>query len=151
MITGKVSRKGFSTYKMDPKYRVSIPVAWRTEKGEDFHLQFSNKRGWPIVKVLTEAAYQTKISNVENGEGSIEEKNYHVGKLAMLCREATLNEQGKLLIPKDLSDLCGIEPEAEVILAGRETYFEIWSKANHADMMEKEREAPLFPDRYDIY
>jgi DNA-binding transcriptional regulator/RsmH inhibitor MraZ len=48
----------------------------------------------------------------------------------MLCREVTLNDQGKLLVPKDLSEKAGILAEAEVMLVGRGIYFEIWSKAN---------------------
>jgi DNA-binding transcriptional regulator/RsmH inhibitor MraZ len=48
----------------------------------------------------------------------------------MLCREATLNEQGKLLVPKDLSEKAGIEADSDVVLAGRGIHFEIWSKKN---------------------
>ena len=41
-----------------------------------------------------------------------------------------VNEQGKLLVPKDLSEKAGIEADSEVVLAGRGIHFEIWSKAN---------------------
>ena len=61
-----------------------------------------------------------------------------LGKLSMLCREASLNEQGKLLVPKDLSEKAGIAAESDVMLAGRGMHFEIWSKANFDRLLEIE-------------
>ena len=84
----------------------------------------------PVVKVLSQEAYDQKVTLVENSDLTPAEKGKKLGKLAMLCREASLNEQGKLLVPKDLSELAGIAAESDVILAGRGIHFEIWSKAN---------------------
>ncbi len=56
----------------------------------------------------------------------------------MLCREATLNDQGKLLVPKDLSEKAGITADSDVMLAGRGIHFEIWSKTNFDKVLEIE-------------
>ena len=122
--------KGFKPFKMDPKFRVSIPTAWRPEAGASLFLLFSKEHGMPVVKVLSQEAYDQKVTLVENSDLTPAEKGKKLGKLAMLCREASLNEQGKLLVPKDLSELAGIAAESDVILAGRGIHFEIWSKAN---------------------
>jgi len=122
--------KGFKPFKMDPKFRVSIPTAWRPEVGSSLYLLFSKEHGMPVVKVLSQEAYDHKVELVENSDLTPAEKGKKLGKLAMLCREATLNEQGKLLVPKDLSELAGIAAEADVMLAGRGIHFEIWSKPN---------------------
>ena len=115
---------------MDPKFRVSIPTAWRPEAEVPLFLQFSNSHGMPVVKVLSVEAYNEKVSLIKDSDKSHLEKGKLLGKLAMLCREVTLNDQGKLLVPKDLSEKAGIAADAEVVLAGRGIYFEIWSKPN---------------------
>lgn len=122
--------KGFKPFKMDPKFRVSIPTPWRPEVGASLFLLFSVKYDMPVVKVLSQEAYDEKVELVSNSDKTPAEKGKILGKLAMLCREAALNEQGKLLVPKDLSEKAGIQAESDVILAGRGIHFEIWSKEN---------------------
>lgn len=122
--------KGFKPFKMDPKFRVSIPTAWRPEAGALLFLLFSKEHEMPVVKVLGQEAYDEKVELIRNSEKTPAEKGKMLGKLAMLCREATLNEQGKLLVPKDLSEKAGIAADSDVVLAGRGIHFEIWSKAN---------------------
>lgn len=122
--------KGFTPYKMDPKFRVSVPTAWRPEAGGVLFLLFSKEHEMPLVKVLSHEAYGEKVSLIHGSDKSPVEKGKLLGKLAMLCREVSLNEQGKLLVPKDLSEKAGIEADSEVVLAGRGIHFEIWSKAN---------------------
>jgi len=122
--------KGFKPFKMDPKFRVSVPTAWRPEAGASLFLLFSKEHEMPVVKVLSQEAYDEKVDLIRTSDKSPADKGKMLGKLAMLCREATLNEQGKLLVPKDLSEKAGIAADSEVVLAGRGIHFEIWSKAN---------------------
>jgi len=130
-VSGNYQRyKGFTPYKMDPKFRVSVPTAWRPEAGGVLFLLFSKEHEMPLVKVLSHEAYGEKVSLIQGSDKSPVEKGKLLGKLAMLCREVSLNEQGKLLVPKDLSEKAGIEADSEVVLAGRGIHFEIWSKAN---------------------
>jgi DNA-binding transcriptional regulator/RsmH inhibitor MraZ len=130
--------KGFHPYKMDPKFRVSIPTAWRPEPGGALFLLFSREHDMPVVKVLGQAAFDEKVSLIQASDKTPAEKGRLLGRLAMLCREATLNEQGKLLVPKDLSEKAGIEADSDVILAGRGIHFEVWSKANFERVLEVE-------------
>jgi DNA-binding transcriptional regulator/RsmH inhibitor MraZ len=115
---------------MDPKFRVSVPPSWRPEDGASLFLLFSKEHGMPVVKVLSQEAYNEKVELIQGSDMTPKAKNQMLGKLAMLSREAVLNEQGKLLVPKDLSEKAGIVAESEVVLAGRGIHFEIWSKAN---------------------
>jgi len=117
--------KGFKPFKMDPKFRVSIPTAWRPEAGAVLFLLFAKENDMPVVKVLSQEAYDQKVSLIEGSDKTPAEKGKMLGKLAMLCREASLNEQGKLLVPKDLSEKAGIAAEGDVVLAGRGIHFEI--------------------------
>ena len=130
MIVNHQRYKGFKPFKMDPKFRVSIPTAWRPEAGASLFLLFSKEHEMPVVKVLSQEAYDEKVDLIRSSDKTPAEKGKMLGKLAMLCREATLNEQGKLLVPKDLSEKAGIAADSDVVLAGRGIHFEIWSKAN---------------------
>lgn len=138
-MTGNHQRyKGFKPFKMDPKFRVSVPVAWRPEAGASLFLLFSKEHEMPVVKVLSQEAYDEKVELIRGSEKTPAEKGKMLGKLAMLCREASLNEQGKLLVPKDLSEKAGIAADSDVVLAGRGIHFEIWSKANFDTVLEIE-------------
>jgi DNA-binding transcriptional regulator/RsmH inhibitor MraZ len=122
--------RGFYPYKMDSKYRVSILSSWRPEPKARLFLQFSFRDGMPMVKVLSEEAYNEKVELIRDSDKTPAEKSRLRGKLALLCREATLNEQGKLLIPKDLSEQAGITADSDVVLGGQGIHFEVWSKSN---------------------
>lgn len=138
MIVDDQPYKGFKSFKMDPKFRVSIPVAWRPQPGEMLYLLFAKQYEMPVVKVLSQEAYNERVAVIKNSDKTPAEKSKRLGKFAMFCREATLNEQGKLLVPKDLSEQAGIEAEGDVVLAGRGIYFEIWSKSQFAKFLDLE-------------
>ncbi len=130
--------RGFSPYKMDAKYRVSVPTDWRPEPGSKLFLLFSRTHDMPLVKVLTQEAYDQRVATVENSDLSPAKKSAKLGSLAMLCRDAGINEQGKLLVPKDLSEKAGLAADSEVMLAGRGMHFEIWNKENFERALEIE-------------
>lgn len=92
----------------------------------------------PVVKALSEAAYAERVEIINGSEKTPAEKTKLLGKLAMLCREVTLNDQGKLLVPKDLSEKASINADSEIMLAGRGTHFQIWSKSNFDKVLEIE-------------
>ena len=128
---------GFHPYKIDPKFRVSIQASWRHEPGEAFYLLIAKDLGFPLVRVLTKAAYQHKVDTINNSDKTPAEKNRLLAKLALFSRQATVNEQGKLLVPKDLSEQAGISPDSEVVMAGRGMAFEIWSRPIFDEYFEK--------------
>jgi DNA-binding transcriptional regulator/RsmH inhibitor MraZ len=59
-------------------------------------------------------------------------------------REAEVNQQGKLLVPKDWSEAAGLPTDDQVVLAGRGKFFEIWNRDNFAQM-EARIQAELAP------
>ena len=136
--TGQVFR-GFHPYKMDPKYRVSIPTDFRPAAGEKLFLLFAETHDMPVVRVINQADYDRRVSIVQESDLSPAKKTAKLGSLAMRCREVSVNEQGKLLVPKDLSEKAGIQAEASVVIAGRQSYFEIWSESNFDRVLEIEQ------------
>jgi MraZ protein len=130
---------GYSAYKMDPKYRVSIPTGWRPAVGETLFLLSSKTHGMDVIKVLSQEAFDQRVKTVKESSLTQAEKTALLGSLSMLSRVASVNDQGKLLVPKELSEGAGIAAEAEVMLVGRGLHFEVWNKENHAKVLEIER------------
>ncbi len=128
---------GYHPYKIDPKYRVSIQASWRPEAGEAFYLLIAKDLGYPLVRVLTKAAYQHRVDTINQSDKIPAEKIRLLSKLALVSRQATVNEQGKLLVPKELSELAGILPDSEVMMAGRGMMFEVWNRATFDEYFEK--------------
>lgn len=130
---------GYTPYKMDPKYRVSIPTGWRPTPGEVLYLLSSKTHDMPVIKVLSQQAFDERVKIVNDSDLTPAKKTAKLGQLSMLCRVASVNDQGKLLVPKDLSEAAGIAAESEVVLAGRGMHFEVWSKTNHGRVLEIEQ------------
>lgn len=145
VITLEQRYMGYTAYKMDPKFRVSIPTAWRPAAGEALYLLSSKTYDMPVIKVLSQEAFNERVETVKNSELTPAKKTAMLGRLSMLCRVASVNDQGKLLVPKELSEAAGMSAEDEVVLAGRGMHFEVWSKTNHARVLEIE----MTPDEED--
>ena len=57
--------KGFKLFKMDPKFRVSIQPLWRPKAGSPLFLLFSKSHEMPMVKVLSQEAYNEKVELIQ--------------------------------------------------------------------------------------
>ena len=131
---------GFQEHKVDPKYRVAIPVAWRPEEGEQLILQESSRQGTPYIRVLTLAAFAEMEQNIrqhpDRSAGQIREalEWLYAGILPV-----TVNNQGKLLIPKEWSTRAHIAAESSVMLVGRGNYFDIYSSADYAKVNDTQK------------
>ncbi|WP_367875027.1 hypothetical protein [Luteolibacter sp. Populi] len=111
-------------YKMDPKYRVSIPVDWRPETEETaIRLQLSKEHELPVIKVFSEAEFDRKFEQVEKSDLTPAKKQQIVGHLRMMSKKATVSSQGKLSVPKDWSEKIGLKADSAVILAGRGPFY----------------------------
>lgn len=139
--TGQIFRGSYS-YKMDPKNRVSIHPDFRPAPGEKVFLLAAETYEMPVLRVLNSDEYDRRVAIVRNSGKTEKEKTRILGLFASRCHDATINEQGKLLISKDLVDDAKIELEGNVWLVGRQSYFEIWSEQNYLRLrkIEKERE-----------
>lgn len=137
--------KGFKPYSIDSKFRVAVPPAWRPPAGMPIYLMYSCTYEMPMLKVITEEGYLERVAIVERSSLSEGKKRHKLGVLSSRCRDATINDQGKLTIPKDLAEDVGIEPDSDVILIGRRGHFEVWKaesgkRARAIEMAEPDEE-----------
>ena len=121
---------GQKTYTIDSKSRVAVQPAWRPANGADLILVYSKTKGVPMLKVITPELLTSHLDLIANSAGMNEaQKSEKRRNLAARCWDAGINEQGKLLIPRELCDRLNLQPEAEVLQIGCINYFEIWNKA----------------------
>lgn len=115
-------------YKLDPKFRVSVPVSFRPEtEGEPLRLLRSKEYGMPVIKVTSIEVFEDKFRQIEASNWTAAKKKQFVGALRMNSRKATLSSQGKLTIPKEWAEQAGLAAEKSVQLGGRGDYFIVCS------------------------
>ncbi|MFD2256837.1 division/cell wall cluster transcriptional repressor MraZ [Luteolibacter algae] len=120
--------KGSFPYKTDSKNRVNVVPAWRPAQGEPVNLMPSISEGVKILKVLTQEAFEYRVERIKQHAESPKQESQMKTKLVRMLREVSVNDQGKLLIPKDLAEYAGIAPDSEVMLSAGDSHFEIWNR-----------------------
>jgi DNA-binding transcriptional regulator/RsmH inhibitor MraZ len=125
--------KGTYPYKTDSKNRVNVVAAWRPQPGEDLHLMasYDKKSKLPIIKVMTDEGVASRLKIIDEHVESPGDRADMKSELKRNLRDANLNDQGRLLIPKDFANHAGIEPDADVYLVAGDSHFEVWSKENY--------------------
>jgi DNA-binding transcriptional regulator/RsmH inhibitor MraZ len=128
-----------SDYKLDPKFRVSIPVAWRPPSEEvPIRLLLSQEHKLPVIKVFSQEAFDEKFVTIEASDLLPAVKQQIVGALRMNSHQATINAQGKLTVPKDWAERIGLKADGPVVLAGRGGYYFLSTKEIHQQISEIE-------------
>jgi DNA-binding transcriptional regulator/RsmH inhibitor MraZ len=111
-------------YKMDPKYRVSIPVDYRPDvEGAPIRLHAHKEHKLPVIKVYTAEIFEDKYRQIRESDLPQANKNALEGALRMNSKLATISPQGKLTIPKDWAEKIGLKADGPVKLGGRGHYF----------------------------
>ncbi len=125
--------KGTFPYKADSKNRVNVPAGWRPQQGENLYMMasFDFKSELPIVKVLTDEGLASRLKTIDENVEAPGDRADMKSELKSNLRDASINDQGKLLIPKDFALHAGIPSDSDVMLRAGDSHFEVWSKSNH--------------------
>lgn len=144
------SFEGVYDFKLDAKFRVSVPSEWRPGRGESVKLRLLRWRthGVPVLKALSDEAFEAMIRSIDE-DPSLQagQKGQKKGLLYSLNTPVTINEQGKLSIPKKVGKETGLEAGGGAHLYGRGTNFDIVSPRDHEAM--NEAESRLLMELYD--
>jgi len=132
MSISNYSLTGSFPYKMDAKCRVSIPGDWRSQigNGELQLLQSSNEK-LPTLRVLTQSEFENMQAEVHESALTPAKKRAILGALFERCHKTSINEQGKLSVPKVLLDHPGLAAGEGLQLCGRGDYIEILNEKNY--------------------
>lgn len=125
--------KGTYPYRTDSKNRVNVTAGWRPQAGESLYMMpsFDRKSELPIIKVLTDEGIDFRLKTIDENEPDVGERSEMKSALKRIIRDANINDQGKLLLLKNIADHAGIEAEADVFLVAGDSHFEIWSAKNY--------------------
>lgn len=135
------SFKGRYEYTLDSKGRLSIPAKLRKSLSPEANDTFVVTRG--IEKCL----YVYPLDEWRQLESKLRSLNQFVEKHRFFTRtllmwaseEFTLDNQSRILIPKNLLEFAGIEKE--VIVIGALERIELWSPKNFDDYMNSQQES----------
>lgn len=120
--------KGSFPYKTDAKCRVNVVPGWRPVPGEPLNIMPSISEGVKVLKVLTNEAFEYRVQRIKDHATSPKEESQLKTKLVRMLREVGVNDQGKMLIPKDLAEYAAIGADSEVMLSAGDSHFEIWNR-----------------------
>ena len=100
------SFEGVFDFKLDAKYRVSVPSDWRPGRGEALPLRLLQWKTYKVavLKALTDEAFEAMIASIDASELSAGMKSQRKGLVYSRNTRVTINDQGKLLIPKKLAE-----------------------------------------------
>ena len=143
------SFEGVFDFKLDAKFRVSVPSEWRPGRGEALPLRLLKWRTYqvPVLKALTNEAFAAMITSIDSSEETAGVKGQRKGVLYSRNTPVTINDQGKVLIPKKLAEEQGLQAGGAVHLYGRGTNFDIVSPRDHNALQTAEE--ALLEDLYE--
>ncbi len=143
------SLEGVFDFKLDAKYRVSVPSEWRPGRGEALPLRLLKWQTYkvPVLKALTDGAFEAMINSIDQSDLPAGIKSQRKGLLYSRNTQVTINDQGKVLIPKKLAEEHGLTAGGTVHLFGRGTNFDIVSPRDHEAMQAAEES--LLGDLYE--
>jgi DNA-binding transcriptional regulator/RsmH inhibitor MraZ len=122
---------GHHDRQLDSKGRISLPVSFRPDAGENVYLLEVEVLGVPALRVLTEDGFRQKLHDIEMMDGVTPAvRDRARGTLFGMCLETKVNDQGKLTIPKALAEAHGLELPGSALLVGRGKLFEIYTPKN---------------------
>ncbi len=147
---------GLAKYTLDPKNRVTIPVSWRDESTANIALLRSSLDGYDVLKCYSHTWLSAFLEEKEKElisrgyDASAVARNVEV--IASSCQTATLNSQGKVVIPKDALEHIGCSGAAgasneqrTVKVVGYGRFFRIWRLADYEEYIAKSKAAEPNP------
>ncbi len=144
------SLEGVVEHKLDSKYRVSVPSAWRPASGQTVQLRLLQWKHLkvPVLRAMTQDAFEAVIQSIASNE-SIPAGVRNAQKQAVYSgsESVILNDQGKLAVPKKTASKHGLKAGESVHLFGRGAAFDLVAPKNVEELRAKE--AQILEDLYD--
>jgi len=107
---------------MDDKGRLAVPARFREELGERMFITRGFDRCLMGFTVPRWEQLAQQVSELAIGQGDARNLRR---LLFASAAETVLDKQGRILIPQNLREYAGLGEQ--VVIAGLNTYFEIWS------------------------
>ena len=119
-------------HNLDPKNRIFIPSKLREELGSSFVIAKSLREKCLVAYSLEEWDKYMAPLNEQNRKLQEKTKRFLNASVA----DATLDSQGRIVLPKHLVEYAGIEKG--IVIVGCYNYAEIWSEEAYDKLREDE-------------
>jgi len=121
--------------KLDDKGRLAMPAKFRARLAEGFVVT----RGFEPCLTVYPMSEWKKLTEALNRFPVTDQKARIIRRVlfAQAC-DTELDKQGRILIPEYLREAAGLM--SEVVVAGMDTYIEIWDKARWEEMERQSEE-----------
>jgi MraZ protein len=113
-------------YKIDEKGRVPLPPKFRRELKDGVILAPGVEK---CIAAYTEAEWKNLATTLTSASLSRSKLRRVNRALFAAAFNLTIDGQGRISLPVPLREYAGIEIESEIIIAGVNSYFELWDKA----------------------
>jgi MraZ protein len=117
---------------IDDKGRVAVPARFREEIGEGLIVTRGFDR---CLQAFPRPIWQNLSQRVSALSMGNEESRQLRRLLFSSAAEVEVDRQGRILIPQNLREYAGLAEQ--VVIAGMDTYFEIWSGGRWSEVQEK--------------
>ena len=129
--------KGFATLRVSSKRSVHLPRGWSNRLASPMFLCRNHNVRMPCIQVIPLAAWEErpKTDPSRNLHGK---KDHGAGFLSEDCRQVHFGPRPRLTLPRTWCEESGITCPGLVMLVGRGTFFDLWSKQNFDHFMKQE-------------
>ncbi|MDQ8188697.1 hypothetical protein [Roseibacillus persicicus] len=127
-----------------------MPSAWRPASGQTVQLRLLKWKHLkvPVLRAMTQEAFEAVIESIaSNAEVAPGVRNAQKQAVYAGSESVTLNDQGKLAVPKKTAQAHGLEAGESVHLFGRGAAFDLVAPKDVEELCEKE--AKILEDLYD--
>ena len=127
---------GEYSHNLDAKGRLIIPSKFR----EELHVSFILTRGLDgCLTIYSIAQWEKIFEEINKLPGTKEATRKYIRVLTSNASECMLDNQGRILIPSNLSASVGIEKECVVV--GANDHIEIWNKTSWEEYFKEASES----------
>ena len=144
------SLEGVFEHILDSKYRVSVPAGCRPASGQTVQLRLLKWKHLkvPVLRAMTQEAFEAVIESIASNENTpVGVRNAQKQAVYSGSESVTLNDQGKMTVPKKTAKQHGLDSGEAVHLFGRGAAFDLVAPRDLEEMRAKE--AQILEDLYD--
>lgn len=133
--------KGSARYSVDSKGRISIPASLRKDLSPEANESFVVIRGFEgSLRAYPLDEWKRIEEQIRKLSSNNPQHRLYKRMLLELAYESKLDAQFRIMIPRDLLQVAGIDNEVHII--GQMEYIEIWNPKNYAEYV-KTQDTPF--------
>jgi MraZ protein len=136
---------GEYTRHLDSKGRIMIPAEFREEIGDTIYVIIGFDKNLMLLQPKDFEKFRRYFSSL-----NIMDPDVRIMRRLFMskAKQLPLDASNRIRIPSDLLELIGFEPGSSVVMAGNDSYLEIWTEQRWAEFNRSLMEGELSQERF---